>query len=100
MCHLFASQPPSTYASQTRSIRIGGHATSIRLETVFWEILAELAHAQGMSLGKFVTTLHDEVLDIHGEVQNFTSLLRCTCLLYVSDVRVKGPCATRLIAAE
>ncbi len=90
MCHLFASQPPHTYESQTRSIRIGGHATSIRLEVVYWDILKELAAHQGMSLGKFITTLHDEVLDLHGEVQNFASLLRCSCLLYVSDVRPKA----------
>jgi predicted DNA-binding ribbon-helix-helix protein len=35
-----------------------------------------------MSLGKFLTTLHNEVLDHHGEVKNFASLLRCSCLIY------------------
>jgi predicted DNA-binding ribbon-helix-helix protein len=35
-----------------------------------------------LSLAKFVTTLHDEVLDHHGEVKNFASLLRCSCLIY------------------
>jgi predicted DNA-binding ribbon-helix-helix protein len=37
-----------------------------------------------MSLAKFLTTLHDEVLDHHGEVRNFASLLRCSCLIYRS----------------
>jgi predicted DNA-binding ribbon-helix-helix protein len=35
-----------------------------------------------MSLAKFLTTLHREVLDHHGEVNNFASLLRCSCLAY------------------
>jgi predicted DNA-binding ribbon-helix-helix protein len=33
-------------------------------------------------LAKFLTTLHNEVLDHHGEVSNFASLLRCSCLIY------------------
>lgn len=87
MCHIFAGQVPSTYESQTRSVRIGGHSTSIRLEAAFWTVLEEVAAHQGMSLGKFVTKLHDEVLDLHGEVRNFASLLRCSCLIFLAEVR-------------
>ena len=71
MCHLFAHQPQRDYESQTRSLRIGGHCTSIRLEMSFWDTLEEIAAKEGMSLGKFLTTLHNEVLDHHGEVQEF-----------------------------
>ena len=104
MCQLFAAQRPETYASQTRSVRIGGHATSIRLEAVFWEILEELAQHQGLSLGKFVTMLHDEVLALHGEVHNFASLLRCSCIVYLTEVRpaaaLPKPAEFQLVAAE
>jgi len=82
MCHLFAHQLQRDYESQTRSLRIGGHCTSIRLEMSFWDTLEEIAAKQNMSLGKFLTTLHDEVCDHHGEVRNFASLLRCSCLIY------------------
>jgi predicted DNA-binding ribbon-helix-helix protein len=82
MCHLFAHQPQRDYESQTRSLRIGGHCTSIRLEMSFWDTLEEIAAKENMSLGKFLTTLHTEVLDHHGEVKNFASLLRCSCLIY------------------
>src|SRR5436309_9228687 len=82
MCHLFAHQPQRDYESQTRSLRMGGHSTSIRLEMSFWDTLEEIAAKEGMSLAKFLTTLHDEVLDHHGEVKNFASLLRCSCLIY------------------
>jgi predicted DNA-binding ribbon-helix-helix protein len=84
MCQLFAHQPQRDYESQTRSLRIGRHCTSIRLEMSFWGTLEEIAATQNMSLAKFLTTLHDEVLDHHGEVRNFASLLRCSCLIYRS----------------
>jgi predicted DNA-binding ribbon-helix-helix protein len=82
MCQLFAHQAQRNYESQTRSLRISGHCTSIRLELAFWDTLEEIAAQQGMSLPKFVTTLYHEVLDHHGEVKNFASLLRCSCLIY------------------
>src|SRR5664279_2072 len=84
MCHLFAHQPQRDYESQTRSLRIGGHSTSIRLEMAFWDTLEEIAAKEDMSLGKFLTTLHTEVLEQHGEARNFASLLRCSCLIYRS----------------
>ena len=82
MCHLFAHQPQRDYESQTRSLRIDGHCTSIRLEMSFWDTLEEIAAKEGMTLAKFLTTLHNEVLDHHGEVNNFASLLRCSYLIY------------------
>jgi predicted DNA-binding ribbon-helix-helix protein len=89
---MFAHQPQSNYASQTRSLRIGGHSTSIRLETIFWTILEEIAAREQTSVGKFITTLHDEVLLHHGDVTNLASLLRCSCLLYASkNAADRGP---------
>ena len=84
MCHLFAHQAQRDYESQTRSLRIDGHCTSIRLEMAFWDTLEEIAARENMSLGKFLTTLYNEVLDHHSEVNNFASLLRCSCLIYRS----------------
>ena len=82
MCQLFAHQPQRDYESQTRSLRIDGHCTSIRLELAFWDTLEEIAAKEDMSLAKFLTQLYSEVLDHHGEVNNFASLLRCSCLIY------------------
>ena len=87
MCRIFAGQPRQNYAFQTRSVRLGGHSTSIRLEAAFWAVLEEVADSQGMSLAKFLTVLYQEVLDLHGEVRNFASLLRCACLTYVDEMR-------------
>ena len=83
MCRIFAHQDPSNYAFETRSLRIGGHGTSVRLESLFWTILEEIAESQGMSLGKLLTKLSEELLELHGNVRNFASLLRCSCLIYL-----------------
>ncbi len=87
MCHIFAGQDPDSYACQTRSLRLNGQSTSIRLEETFWTLLEEIAASQEMTVPKFVSTLHDEVLEIHGEVRNFTSLLRCACTVYLDKVK-------------
>ncbi len=87
MCRIFAELPESAYAYQTRSVRLGGHVTSIRLEASYWAILEEISAAQGVSLGRFLSRLHDEVLEFRGGETNFASLLRCACLTYASEVR-------------
>ncbi len=83
MCNLFASQDPRRYACETRAIRLHGHCTSIRLEVAFWEVLERIATAEGSSVARFCATLHDEVLARRGEVGNFASLLRVTCLTWL-----------------
>ena len=83
MCHLFASIPQENTEMETRSVRMNGQVTSIRLEAAFWQTLEELAESQGMTLAKFLTTLHDEVLELQGRVRNFASLLRCACLVHL-----------------
>ncbi|HEV2509475.1 ribbon-helix-helix domain-containing protein [Bosea sp. NPDC003192] len=96
MCRIFSAQTADRYAYQTRSIRLGGHATSIRLEAAFWDILEEIALMQGVTLGRFLSKLHDEVLEFQEETMNFTSLLRCACLTYLSDVRGQEEDSERL----
>jgi predicted DNA-binding ribbon-helix-helix protein len=81
MCHIFASQSPASYAFETRSIRLNGQSTSIRLEKIFWNVLEMIAARENLSVPKFISTLHSEVLVIRGEAPNFTSHLRCICLV-------------------
>ncbi len=74
----------------------------------FWDTLEEIAAKENMTLGKFLTTLHDEVIDHHGEVNNFASLLRCSCLIYrtrnvatnVASAEFRSAAAPVLDAAE
>ncbi|WP_299964032.1 ribbon-helix-helix domain-containing protein [uncultured Roseobacter sp.] len=83
MCEVFAGQDPDRYASTTRRLRLNGQSTSIRLENAFWETLDELAGRDGVTTPVFISTLHAEVLEQHGEPTNFTSLLRCACLKFL-----------------
>jgi predicted DNA-binding ribbon-helix-helix protein len=45
------------YELRSRSIRIGGAVTSIRLENVFWEVLATIADARGISTSRLISDL-------------------------------------------
>lgn len=83
MCEIFAGQPRSGYRQVTRSFRLHGHSTSVRLEAKFWETVDEIAAAQKLTTGRFLARIHDEVEESHGKVENFASLLRCACLLYL-----------------
>ncbi|NLH81214.1 MAG: DNA-binding protein [Phyllobacteriaceae bacterium] len=84
MCHVFASTDPTLFEPATRSVRIAGVVTSLRLETAFWRIVDDIARASGMSTGRFLSTLYDEVVDLRGEVGNFASLLRVIALRWIS----------------
>ncbi|MDE2578285.1 MAG: ribbon-helix-helix domain-containing protein [Hyphomicrobiales bacterium] len=98
MCHLFASQDPESYAFETRSMRLNGQSTSIRLEKVFWTIIEQIAASEGMTAPRFISTLHREVLLLRGEVPNFTSHLRCICLVAI-EARRAGAAAPQQEAA-
>lgn len=90
MCKLFSGIPSNQYDGETRSVRLGGHSTSIRIEVMFWLVLEDLAASQGMTLPRFLTVLYDEVLDLHGAARNFTSLLRCACLKHLEVRATEG----------
>ena len=85
MCQVFAGQDPVRYTSTTRRLRLNGQSTSIRLETAFWDILDQIAEADGVSTPAFISRLHSEVLETRGEPVNFTSLLRTACLVFVAQ---------------
>jgi predicted DNA-binding ribbon-helix-helix protein len=100
MCRIFSGQDPSNYDSETRSVRIGGHVTSIRLEKLFWQTLEELASSQTMTMPQFISKLHDEVLELRGDLKNFSSLLRCCCLIYLSNSGAKPGIAATASASN
>ena len=88
MCRLFLSQDPATYVAETRPMRLHGHCTSVRLEAAFWDILAEIAGHEGMSVAQFCQILQDEMdqgLEAGSETANFASTLRVTCLHYLRN---------------
>ncbi|AWK89428.1 ribbon-helix-helix domain-containing protein [Azospirillum thermophilum] len=84
MCNIFANTDPILYESRSRAVRIHGMATSVRLENLFWNVLAELAARDGMTTNQLIVTLYDEVMSVRGEVQNLASFLRVTCVRYLT----------------
>lgn len=87
MCKVFAEQDPEGYRQINRSVRIGGHSTSIQLEVTFWNLLDEIAASQGMTTPRFISTLYDEAIEANGAIPNFASMLRTTCALYLRGNR-------------
>ncbi|OWK24624.1 arylsulfate sulfotransferase [Rhizobium yanglingense] len=83
MCEIYAGQDPDRYRPINRSVRIGGHSTSIQLEAAFWVLIDEIAERQGYTTARFLSTLYDEALEINGSISNFSSLLRTSCLIYL-----------------
>lgn len=98
MCQIFAGQDPVTYESVTRSLRLNGQSTSIRLEASYWKMLDDIAAGEGLTTPGFISKLHAEVLELHGEAHNFTSLLRCACLQHLK--REAGLLTDPAMAAE
>ena len=91
MCEVFAGQPRENYEPITRNLRLNGQSTSIRLERSFWDIIDAMANAEGVSTPSFLSTLQSEVIELHGEAKNFTSLLRCACIKKVQLTQANLP---------
>lgn len=87
MCGIYAGTDPKEYEPVTRSLRLHGAVTSIRLEARFWAILDEMAENEDLTTPRFLAKLHDEVVELHGEARNFTSLLRVVCAVYLGGRR-------------
>ena len=83
MCEYFVKADPIQYEQRSRTIRIHGVLTSIRLENMVWDILAEMAEAEGRTTNALISLFHDEILAHRGEVPNFASFLRVTCMRYL-----------------
>jgi len=87
MCELYVRADPIFYESRTRSLRIHGVVTTIRLENMFWDILTEIAAADSMTVNQLITKLSDEILELRGELPNMASFLRVSCLRYLDRER-------------
>ena len=57
--------------------------SSLRLENMVWDILAEMAEREGRTTNALISLFHDEILAQRGEVPNFASFLRVTCMRYL-----------------
>ena len=96
MCSVYVNADLIQYEARTRSIRINNVLTTIRLENLFWDVLAEIAGRENKTTNQMIATLHQELHQIlshalraeREDSPNFTSFLRVCCLRYLSLPRL------------
>jgi len=66
----------------SRSVRLNGFATCLRLEQVYWDILAEMARINCCSVSALLSQVDREVHLRHGGVKNFSGLVRVVCVVH------------------
>ncbi|MGO4002296.1 MULTISPECIES: ribbon-helix-helix domain-containing protein [Pseudomonas] len=66
----------------SRSVRLNGFATCLRLEQVYWDILARMAKRNCCSVSALLSHVDREVHLRHGGVKNFSGLVRVMCVVH------------------
>ena len=89
MCLLFIDADPALWASHTRSFRMDGMVTSVRLEEMFWRTLETIGDRDDLTVPQLLHRLYNENLDAGHDVGNFTSFLR-VCYLRFLDLQLRG----------
>ena len=89
MCQLFINADPALWASHTRSFRMDGMVTSVRLEELFWRALQTIGERDDLTVPQLLHRLYNESLDAGHDVGNFTSFLRVCCLRFL-DLQLLG----------
>ena len=83
MCDIISNQRKADYALSTKTVRLHGHVTSVRLENYFWDILYAVAVRENMNIRELLQKLSDEFAELNGETpNNFSSLLRVGCIKF------------------
>ncbi|MGY4490187.1 ribbon-helix-helix domain-containing protein [Pseudomonas sp. TE3610] len=67
----------------SRSVRLNGFATCLRLERVYWKILERIAVANDCSVNAILSHVDREVHLRHGGVKNFSGLVRVVCVVHL-----------------
>ena len=68
---------------QKRSVVISGHATSISIETEFWDLLKDIATRQGVSINYLLSKID------RGRTNNLSSAARIYVLKHVMSLDQK-----------
>ena len=83
MCKLFIDANTELWETSSRSVRIQGMVTSIRLEHHFWIVLEEIALRDALTIPEMLNRLYDESLEVGHDINNFTSFLRVCAMRYI-----------------
>ena len=72
----------------SRSVRLNGFATCLRLEEVYWRILERIAEVNQCSVSAVLSYVDREVHLRHGGVKNFSGLVRVVCVVFLLGTQV------------
>ena len=84
MCQLFVGADPALWENETRSLRMEGMATSVRLEAFYWSVLEEIGARDQLTVSRLLQRLYRESLDEGHDLDNFASFLRVCCGRYLA----------------
>lgn len=85
MCRVYLNTAQNLYESSSRSMRLHGAVTTLRLENMFWNVLLEIALKEKITLSQLITKFYDELMVVQDDPPaNFTSFIRVCCLRYSS----------------
>lgn len=77
----------------SRSVRLNGFATCLRLEQVYWNVLEGMALVHQCTVNSLLSYIDREVCLRHGGVKNFTGLVRVICVVHLLSNQQGAPCA-------
>ena len=89
MCQLFIDADPALWTSHTRSFRMDGMVTSVRLEEMFWRTLETIGQRDDLTVPQLLHRLYNESIDAGHDLGNFTSFLRVCCMRFI-DLQLRG----------
>lgn len=69
----------------SRSVRLNGFSTCLRLEAVYWGILERIAAASRCSVSAVLSYVDREVHLRQGGVRNFSGLIRVICVAWLQN---------------
>lgn len=70
----------------SRSVRLNGFATCLRLEEIYWEVLSDISRINDCSINTLLSYIDREVHLRHGGVKNFSGLIRVVCVMHLLKV--------------
>ena len=69
----------------SRSVRLNGFSTCLRLEAVYWGILERIAEVNECSVSTVLSYVDREVHLRQGGVRNFSGLIRVICVAWLQQ---------------
>jgi len=71
------------WRTRLKSVRMRGYSTSVRSKTSIGAY-SKRSRARRMAVPQLLAKLHEELIEAHGEIDNFSSFLRVCCGRYLT----------------